>query len=226
MKNKKLLSRIILLPLISLLSIPGFFYTAQAGQVVATITGTVASGVVSSGSKQPVFGFQPGTNLAGKNYTLVYTIDDTAGAGTVTVGTPPYSSYLQSTTDSNPITASLAIEGGSVTYGNTPFGSFNGSQVQVARGTGSGGNFQISIGESYNDGYNGGSGNANANIYFTNPVYTPSYNWEAPFSYSFGAGGSGTSTSGSFAYNHTYSDHIALMTLISESANGTLNIAN
>jgi hypothetical protein len=51
---------------------------AMASQIVATLTGTVSSGIDYSG----VFGFTPSTALGDQNFRLVYTFDDTKGMRT------------------------------------------------------------------------------------------------------------------------------------------------
>ena len=81
---------------------------AQAKIVTTTITGVVYSGIDEPG----IFG---SGSITGKNFTLVFTFDDTKGTQTVqnSVGTP-CGSAINNTATSNPGTAALTI--GSVTY--------------------------------------------------------------------------------------------------------------
>jgi hypothetical protein len=86
----------------------------RAAKVVITVTGTVGIGVDTSG----VFG-PPDSSLLGEPFTLVFTVDDTAGVQN-TANCPnglPYSSSITSTATSNPATAVLTIGSGSFTFG-------------------------------------------------------------------------------------------------------------
>jgi len=155
------------------LCIPG---QAKAAQVIATITGTVIVGAVSNSSpvSVPVFGFPPGTDLAGKSYRLVYTIDDTIGCkcdpggGYSFIEDSGPSSECPGTNakPGNPVTSAvLTIGHGSVSFGNHSYSVINGSNAyRVANDAA-----QFSIAESYNGSNNGGNGDVYANIYFVNP---------------------------------------------------------
>jgi hypothetical protein len=62
---------------------------AVASLVIIRVTGIVTSGVDQTG----VFGSK-NTNLAGKDYTQVFIVDDAKGTKTVPLGTPPYASHI------------------------------------------------------------------------------------------------------------------------------------
>jgi len=71
--------------------------SAFADYITATYTGTMISGTDVTG----VFGFPPGTNLAGLTYTMEITFDDTLGNQTISHcsgGSPDYESDVQAVT--------------------------------------------------------------------------------------------------------------------------------
>jgi hypothetical protein len=72
-----------------------------------------------------VFGFAAGTPLAGKNFTVVYTIDDRKGAQGVNYNSNgvPYGSYIKNSGLNNPITAVLTINSWSFSFGTRPISS-------------------------------------------------------------------------------------------------------
>ena len=95
---------------------------ALASMIQATITGTVSAGVDGTvAGSTPVFGFAPGTSLAGQAFTLTYTFDDTIGQQTSTTccALPPVTveTELAGTGASSPGTAVLQIGSGSFTFG-------------------------------------------------------------------------------------------------------------
>lgn len=203
-------------------------HLAQANQVIATITGKISSGTVSSGSTKSVFGFPPGTNLTGKNFTLVYTIDDTKGCELFapTAGGPYSFIQFSSTpcvspkigTPGNPVTSAvLTIGGGSVSFGNQPYSVINGSQAyRIANRVA-----QFSIGENYYVGNYSGSGSVYANIYFSNPPYTASYDWRSPVVYNPAPGGA----TGTFSYSLVQRTSAGAI-VSNQSTSGTLVISN
>jgi hypothetical protein len=86
---------------------------ALASKVVATITGTVFSASDNSGTFGP-----PNSELAGDNFSLVFTFDDTKGVQNVaTSNGVPYFSSITSTASSNPGTAVLTINAESFEFG-------------------------------------------------------------------------------------------------------------
>ena len=198
---------------------------AQAATVIVTITGTVMSGSVGTNSTQNVFGFPPGTNLAGKSYTLVYTIDDTIGCKY-----DPGSGYsfIKSSTPScpgtnpgSPVTSVvLSIGGGSVSFGNQPYSVINGSGAERAAGDVA----QFSFAENYNVGNYSGGGDVYANIYFLNPLYAGNYNWESPLVY-YPAPSDGA-TRGSFSYGLGLIDPPIPGWVFLQTASGTLGISS
>jgi hypothetical protein len=83
-----------------------------ASEIEITVTGSVIEGH-SSG----VFG-PPNANLAGSAFDLVFTFDDTLGVQmTATCNGTPYFVGINSTSSTNPGTATLSIGGGSFTFG-------------------------------------------------------------------------------------------------------------
>ncbi len=81
----------------------------QAQTVVMTLTGTVASGTDVTG----VFGFPPGTNLAGQNFIAKFYFDTTKGSVVTYCG----ASNGEFSTTSPGATATIQIGGGSYTIG-------------------------------------------------------------------------------------------------------------
>jgi hypothetical protein len=170
----------------------------QARIVVVTITGTVISGGIGSGpGLTGVFGLAPGSNLAGQNYTLVYTIDDTKGTGTVFVGNPPYSSYIEGTyatanpqgdpVVSNPVTAAvLKINGVPYPFVTQPDTSvLNASMFRGCMTT----PCNTLVVQSYVNELrtlpDNGEEQLSVNFSFTLPQPTGNPDWESPISYVF-----------------------------------------
>ena len=84
---------------------------ALAAVVIIRVTGVV--------DQTGIFG-RANTNLAGKDYTQVFIVDNTKGTKTVPLGTPPYASHIAATPTSNPMTATITIGTGTVDYGVRP----------------------------------------------------------------------------------------------------------
>jgi hypothetical protein len=145
---------------------------AQASIVTATITGVVTSGTDISG----VFG-PPKTTLTGKNlpYKLVATIDDTKGSQPAPVGNPPYYSDIVATATSRPITATLTINGVSVSSG---YGQYSLAQRDTPGIPNTGGEAVFGATAAIT-----GQLNVQTTIYFNDPPFILSYNWESPLSY-------------------------------------------
>ena len=181
-----------------------------AALVIIRVTGVVTSGIDQTG----VFG-PPNTNLAGKGYTQVFTIDDTKGTKTVTVGKPPYASNIAATAGSNPMTATITIGSGTVYYGvrptNAPPNSLvsrQGDQMSISTG-----------GESYWVGNAVGEGSMEAVINFASPPYTANYNWESVLDYTMATN---NTSGGSFLI--AYGNSITGKWL--QSADGLLKVTN
>jgi hypothetical protein len=94
---------------------------AQAAQV--TITGTVLTGVDRTG----VFGLTPGGNLAGQQFTLVYTINTARELYTdYPNSNVPYLCYVTgqgNTISSSPVAADLTINNRTYSFGKLPVSS-------------------------------------------------------------------------------------------------------
>jgi len=151
---------------------------AVASQVIITVTGTMSSGHDSSG----VFGPTNG-DLTGKNFTLVFTVDDTAGVkNTATCGGVPYFTSITSTTSSNPATATLTIGGGSFTFGvlNASYEANSEVAWYYASAPTCSADSQIYL--AAGDGYYGNGSGLNGYVYpATGTILTSNSNWEAPF---------------------------------------------
>ncbi len=177
--------------------------TAHAAIVVATITGTVTSEVISGTARTGLFGLPPGTNLAGQKYKLVYTIDDKKGTGTVIEGKPPYASYIEGTylptnpdvVASNPITAAvLTINRVSYDFAGRPDTSvlsasaFRGCMFAVSC-------YPLIVGFSFSV-LRGSPDSIEdkvfANFAFTLPKPTGNPDWESPISADFPATSNGS----------------------------------
>jgi hypothetical protein len=157
-----------------------------AEQVRITVTGTVTAGIDESG----VFG-APNTSLVGKTYWQVFLLDPSKGTSSV-VGNPPYYSTIAAKSGSNPMWAALTIAGGTVFYGVRPTLGTPNSLVSKEKG----GVMSISNGsENYWVGNAFGEGANTAYMIFTLPVYSPSYNWKDPFTYT---AAQGNTSDGSF----------------------------
>jgi hypothetical protein len=183
---------------------------ALAAVVIIRVTGVVTSGVDQTG----IFG-RANTNLAGKDYTQVFIVDDTKGTKTVPLGTPPYASHIAATPTSNPMTATITIGNGTVYYGVRPTNAPPNSLVtrqsnQMVISTG---------GESYWVGTAVGEGSMEAGISFAYPPYTANYNWESALDYRVATN---NTSNGSFVI--AYGSSILAKWL--QSADGQLKVTN
>jgi hypothetical protein len=157
------------------LAICGPIQAAHATEIIATITGTVASGNDNSG----VFG-PANSKLAGDAFTLTFTFDDSKGVQNVGLdnGVPDFSS-ITSTAISNPGTATLTIGADSFTFGviNTAKGAYS----EFARYAPPGADSQVFLvaGDGY---YLGGSAIEGYVYPATGSVLTRDYDWEDSFS--------------------------------------------
>jgi hypothetical protein len=88
-------------PVIAWFVILGLPHLATAQLVTVTITGTVEGGFDQTG----VFGFAPNSNLAGQDYTLVFTIDGSKGQQGVYLNSygAPDGSYIENLPWLNPV---------------------------------------------------------------------------------------------------------------------------
>ena len=188
--------------------------TANAAVVTTTVLGTVTSGAGVTNGTLGAFGYPAGTDLSNKPFTLIYTVDDTKGTGTIS--TPPDHSAISMTITSNPITAVLTIGGGTESYNHWNIslgdGVFQSASTPAT---------QYTTGENYATGPFNGSGAADVNVYFVNPVFANSWLWTDPFSYSPGTPDG--ATSGSFGLNFGWTDGIHSW---SRGAGGSLTITS
>jgi hypothetical protein len=153
--------------------------------VVTTIVGTVVSGEDQGSNGVGVFG-QPGrTALTGKNFTLVYTFDDTKGQPTppVTINGKVVQTGIQTTTTSSPGTAALTINGVTISFGTgTGAGVTLFSSVRKTINTNPGSlNYAISDYRT-NSGVTTYLAGMSANTGFVNPAWAASADWRASFS--------------------------------------------
>jgi hypothetical protein len=157
------------------LAICGPIQGARATEIIATITGIVASGNDNSG----VFG-PANSKLAGDAFTLTFAFDSSKGVQNVGLddGVPDFSS-ITSTATSNPGTATLTIGTDSFTFGviNTAKGAYS----EFARYAPPGADSQVFLvaGDGY---YLGGSGIEGYVHPATSSILTPYYDWEDSFS--------------------------------------------
>lgn len=161
---------------------------AQAALITATITGIVLSGHDQGPNGQGAFG--PTGDLTGKNFTLVYTFDDTKGTQSIKSNNGvPYYSEIHGSGSSSPGTAGLTIGSGSVNY-----------PIPVQSTLSSDANRDISVSPQ------GQSVHFNVGIYVTvslhpesGKLFTNSYDWHSPFSYTY-SGYSGKNGNNTFSY--------------------------
>jgi hypothetical protein len=152
---------------------------AFAARVFITVTGVLASGTDYSG----VFGTQGG-DLTGESFTLVFTVDDTAGVqnkATCSGGVSDFTS-ITSTASSNPATATLTIGGGSFTFGvlNASYEA-NSEVARYASTSTCSVDSQIYL--AAGDGYYGNGSGLNGYVYpATGTILTSNANWEGSFS--------------------------------------------
>lgn len=78
---------------------------ARATTITITVTGVIRSGTDVGG----MWGFSPGANLAGQNFTLVYLFNDDSGSGSANLNTNPSYIWTQNNTYPSPGTATLTI---------------------------------------------------------------------------------------------------------------------
>ena len=152
-----------------------FELPATAGQATATVTGVITQGEDYTG----VFG-PPNTDLTGKGFTVVYTIDDSFIPTTFTGSPPHHASRSLSSATANPITsATMTIGGVTVSSNSHPVGSsFSGiSQENPTTNT------SISDTVSYTAGTAEGGFTIVTRVYYDAPPFFPSYNWETPVDY-------------------------------------------
>jgi hypothetical protein len=148
---------------------------ARGTEIIAPITGTVASGNDNSG----VFG-PAKSKLAGRAFTLTFTFDDSKGIQNVDLNNcvPDFSS-ITSTATSNSGTATLTISADSFTFGvlNTAEGAYS----EFARYAPHGADSQVFLtaGDGY---YLGGSGIGGYVHPATGSILTPDYDWKDSFS--------------------------------------------
>jgi hypothetical protein len=103
-------------------------HAGRAQQAIATITGTVYTGTDGmSGKGSSVFGFAPGTSLAGQTFTLNFSFDGSKGQQTVTkcCAEPPVpaKSDIAGSGDESPGTAVLQIGNDAFAFGSSTFGN-------------------------------------------------------------------------------------------------------
>jgi hypothetical protein len=151
---------------------------ARGNQIVITITGVASDGLDVSG----VFG-PPNTLLAGQNFTLVFTVDDTKGVQNQAVcpGNIPYVTSIESTPTSNPATATLTINGHSFTFGvlNAAYGADSEVQRYAPTPTCSAGSSMYFLA---GDGYYGNGSGLNGYVYpATGTLLSSDPSWESPF---------------------------------------------
>lgn len=138
-------------------------------EVIVTVTGKVTSGTDIAG----IFG-EPKSNLAGKSYLLIYTIDCGAGSQPQPIGNPPYFSQIVATATSYPVSATLTIDGVTVSSGFAP-SSFaeRDTSAPHAGGTASLEAWSAKVGEM----------TAQTHVNFSNPPSVLNYDWASPLSY-------------------------------------------
>ena len=140
---------------------------AQSSTVTITVTGVVNSATDRTG----VFGFAPGTDLSGQEFTLTFTFDDTKGKDTFLSN----SSVIVSTNSSNPGTAVLQIGAGAYEFG-------------LLQGPSSEATVNVGIQEYYlqaGDGYYGNGDDIQVQIYAPDGTTAfSSPNWETAVRYS------------------------------------------
>jgi len=160
---------------------------ALASMIQATITGTVSAGVDGTvAGSTPVFGFAPGTSLAGQAFTLTYTFDDTEGQQTATTccALPPLTvkTDIAGTGASSPGTAVLQIGGGSFTFG--PSAQGNSEAYRTAPPIDSTAYYYVGVQDALND---------SDVVALVEPadgtILSPDPNWESAFSSSNLSGG-------------------------------------
>jgi RHS repeat-associated protein len=196
----------------------GFSSAAWATEYTTTVLGTLATGSVTGGSRG-AFGLPASTTLAGYSFTLVYTTDDSAGTGTIT--NPPVSSYIESTTTSNPVTAVLTVNNVPIYLGTQSYTEINSTAVEQAAT--SSGDVQYTFGEDYGGVPWSGSASADVDVYFSNPAYNANYLWNSPL-YTYSPTPGMGLTSGSFLYDLGYDDGVS--PTWTEGASGTFNISS
>jgi hypothetical protein len=157
----------------------GLASPSSAATVIATITGTVGSGTDVTG----VFG-AANSNLAGAAFAVVYTIDDSAG---VRSDNPPTFSSISGRDSANPVSATLTINGRSVSLGNgtTPMPIELSSQVVREYTQFSSRFFSFDISETVlpNLSTNVGEKVIFIDVEIQNPNIAFSYDWESGFYY-------------------------------------------
>ncbi len=148
---------------------------AQASIVTATITGIVLSAFDSGPNGQGAFG--PAGSLTGKSFTLVYAFDDTKGTQTIKYDAKgvPYYSEIRGDGAASPGTAALTIGSGSVNY---PMPVQSGLHSNATRSInitpqGQAVTFSVSAGVDV------------SLIPETGKLFTNSYDWHSPFSYTY-----------------------------------------
>jgi hypothetical protein len=144
--------------------------------VTFTIRGTVSTGTDGTG----VFGFAPGTSLAGLPFVLVYTFDDTKGTEQVSSGKVPYGSSVTGIGPTSPGTAVLQIGNGSFSFGTPTVNVSSTAYRYVIPAGGDIGDFPT-VWESVTD--DGTIVTMNVEQAATSPPMTSNYDWRAPFSY-------------------------------------------
>lgn len=92
--------------------------SAHAGVLVSTYAGVVTGGVDNVG----YWGLGQGASLAGQAFTAVFTLDDNTAGATVQVG--PLDSHIWAYAPSNPLKATLTINGVSQDFGVTSTGGY------------------------------------------------------------------------------------------------------
>jgi Lipase (class 3) len=188
----------------------------QAAQVIATITGTLQAGSVD---RTGVFGFAPGTNLTGQNFTVVYAIDDTKGTQGVNYnsnGVPDqscienYSDCVSVSNTTNPMTAVLTINGHSYSFGGgiSIQSSARRYFVPVPMTVGAD-QLYFYLSEYFGSPYE--TDNIQNNIMSASTTFTVNYNWESPLSYA------GPLTTSITSFNISRTNQSAFGYLIAES---------
>lgn len=168
--------------------------TANAAQV--TIIGTVLTGTDRTG----VFGFAPGTSLAGQKFTFVYTINTGNEQYTYYPNSnAPYVCFVTgqgNTTASSPVSADLTINNHTYSFGKLPVSSTAGSASRNVH-TGQVPTQNLNNNEAYYVSSYQGIGQLAVGLAFNNPP-PPDCHLESPFSYTFPTSGT---ANGSFDFD-------------------------
>jgi hypothetical protein len=199
----------------ALFVIVAFFFVAPPRDAVAAVVTIRVTGFVTAGVDQTGLFGSANTNLAGKAFKQVFTVNDATGTKTIAVGKPPNASHIGASATVNPIVAALTIGTGTASYGVRPTSATPNSLIskqssQMSLYTGS---------ENYSVGKAVGGGSMEDAINFAYPSYVASYNWESGMDYTMGPD---NTSQGSFVLAYATS----ILNPWLQSANGTFKITN